>query len=88
MHIVSWLKKTFLFAIYEFQQDGAASHEAKKTQQFLKENKANFCTKDFWPSSCIDLNPLDHSIWNVVESRASKKPHSILRSLKSSITRA
>ena len=71
-----------------FQQYKTLSHEAKKTQQFLKNNMGTFWPKDFWPSSSPDLNPLDYSIWSVVESKLCKKTHSSPKSLKLSITRA
>ena len=36
--MVPWHQKTFPDRNYMFQQDGAPSHGARKTQQFLKDN--------------------------------------------------
>ena len=34
------------------------------------------CTKkDEWPPSSPDLNPLDFSIWSILEANVNKTPH-------------
>lgn len=48
---------------YCFQQDGAPAHTAKTVQQRCDENLTDFITKDEWPPSSPDLNPLDFSTW-------------------------
>lgn len=46
-----------------FQQDGAPSHTAKIVQAWCTENLPDFISKDEWPPSSPDLNPLDFCIW-------------------------
>ena len=46
-----------------FQQDGATSHTANKTQRFLMTENINFIKKNEWPPMSPDLNPMDYAIW-------------------------
>ena len=46
-----------------FQQDGAPSHAAKSTQQWLAAHCPDFINKDAWPPNSLDLNPLDYHVW-------------------------
>ena len=43
--------------------------------------------RSFWPPSSPDANPLDYSIWSVIEAKACATPHPNLTELKASITR-
>ena len=45
-----------------------------------------FISKEEWPSS-PDLNPLDYSIWGILQTRACAKPHKSLKSLQSALVR-
>lgn len=87
-HVVPWLKDNFPRNDYVFQQDGAPWHAAKTTQRFLKDNMRNFWSKEMWPPSSPDLNPLDYSIWGVMNSKACAKSHRNLADLRASILRA
>ena len=50
---------------YYFIQDGAPSHTANITQEYLKENFGRrFIRKDQWPPNSPDCNPLDYFFWN------------------------
>jgi transposase len=73
--LVPWLRKTFPEGNYVFQQDSAPAHASKKTQEWLRANVAEFWDKNVWPSNSPDLNPLDFSIWSVVESKACQTSH-------------
>ena len=86
--VLPWLKKTFPLNNYEFQQDGAPAHTSKRTQEWLAANLAGFWEKTLWPPSSPDLNPLDFSIWSVVESKACKTSHNNVASLKISVAKA
>ena len=44
---------------YIWQQDGAPAHTAKKVQDWCEANLILFWSKDVWPPSSPDLNPLD-----------------------------
>ncbi|KAI6646352.1 hypothetical protein LOD99_9223 [Oopsacas minuta] len=70
-----------------FQQDGAPAHTANSTQEWLRTNIPDFISKVEWPSSSPDLNPLDFSMWSILESSACSKSHNSIESLKQSLTR-
>ena len=54
-----------------FQQDGAPSHAALQTQDFLVRNCPEFIKKDEWPPNSPDLNPLDYHVWGEMVKRYS-----------------
>jgi len=85
--VVPWLKKTYPNGNYIWQQDGAPAHTSKKTQDWLRANMANFWDKTTWPPSSPDLNPLDFSVWGVVESKACMTSHASIDTLKTSIVK-
>ncbi|GFV98597.1 hypothetical protein TNCV_1452831 [Trichonephila clavipes] len=51
--------------------------------------QANFpdISSEEWPLYSPDLNPMDYSVWSVLESRICTKPHKTLDSLKQSLLR-
>ena len=46
----------------------------------------NFISAD-WPPYSPDLNPMDYSIWSILEGRACAKPHKNLEALKQPLQR-
>jgi hypothetical protein len=58
---------------YCFQQDGAPSHTANIVQRWCEDNLTDFITKDEWPPSSPDLNPLDFSIWGYILRQLKNK---------------
>ena len=70
-----------------FQQDGAPAHTANKTQKWLQENVPDFLSKDEWPPSSPDLNPMDFCVWSVLESNACAKAHRSVEALKLTLER-
>ena len=68
-----------------FQQDGAPAHTSKVTQAWLSTNIPDFIVKQEWPPSSPDLNPMDYSIWSILESKACARSHSNIKSLKESL---
>ena len=70
-----------------FQQDGAPAHTSNSTQGCLRENIPDFIRKEEWPPYSPYLNPMDYSMWGILESRACSKPHKNILSLKSSLCR-
>uniref|UniRef100_A0A915DAQ7 Transposase n=1 Tax=Ditylenchus dipsaci TaxID=166011 RepID=A0A915DAQ7_9BILA len=77
-----WAEEFFGEEQWTFQQDGAPMHTATLTQDWLRRNFPNFIDKNEWPPRSPDLNPLDFSIWSILEDRVCIKPHSNLESLK------
>uniref|UniRef100_A0A914E349 Tc1-like transposase DDE domain-containing protein n=1 Tax=Acrobeloides nanus TaxID=290746 RepID=A0A914E349_9BILA len=81
---------------WTFQQDSAPSHASvnynKKfkvpTQTWLKDHFSDFIKKDEWPASSPDLNPLDYSIWSLLEADVNAEEHNSVESLKNAISEA
>ena len=70
-----------------FQQDSAPAHKAKISQDWCSDNLADFITSTQWPPSSPDLNPLDYSIWGVLEARVNATRHKSVESLKAKLTK-
>ena len=66
-----------------FQQDGAPAHTSNSTQSWLRNNISDFVTKEEWPP--YSLNPMDYSIWSILESKACAKSHTSIQSLKTTL---
>ena len=79
-------EKMFNIQPFVFQQDGAPAHTARTTQQWLQNNIPHFISKEEWPPSSPDLNPLDFSLWSILESNTCAKCHKNIESLKKSLT--
>ena len=41
-----------------------------------------------WPPNSPDLNPLDYSIWSILEAKACAKPYKAIESLKRALIKA
>ena len=61
--------KALLPSGFVFQQDGAPSHTAKVTQDFIAGNFTEFIGKEEWPPNSPDLNPLDYHVWGALLER-------------------
>lgn len=53
---------------YVFQQDGAPSHTSRSTRMFLFEQCPDYIEPEMWPPNSPDLNPVDYSIWGILEA--------------------
>ncbi|VDL81638.1 unnamed protein product [Nippostrongylus brasiliensis] len=76
------------FGPYVFQQDSAPAHKAKSVQKWCKDNLHDFVSAEEWPPYSPDLNPMDYSIWSVLEAKACATPHRSLDCLKESLIKA
>ena len=74
--------KMFNGGPFVFQQDGAPAHTSNATQGWLRENISDFVSKEDWPPYSPDLNPMDYSIWSILETKASVNSHTSIESLK------
>ena len=71
--VVKDLSKTmFNKEPFLFQQDSAPAHTSNISQNWLRENIPDFITKEEWPPSSPDLNPMDFSIWSILEKMLCK----------------
>ncbi|KAI6648777.1 MhmaT1 transposase [Oopsacas minuta] len=86
--VIQDLSKTmFSGKPFVFQQDGAPAHTSNATQAWLRSNNPDFIQKEEWPPYSPDLNPMDYSIWSILETRACLKSHTNIDSLKKSLCR-
>lgn len=81
-HLLPEALKLFGNDYFCFQQDGAPSHTAKTVQDWCEENLTDFISKDEWPPSSPDLNPLDFCIWSYMQNRLDVKKISTSEGLK------
>ncbi len=55
------------------------------TQTWIQRKIPSFISKELWPARSPDLNPLDFSIWSILEAKVSACPHSSLDALKAKL---
>lgn len=73
---------------WTFQQDSAPAHAAKTNQDWCRDRFPDFISKTEWPPYSPDLNPLDYSVWSVLEAKVSAKRHNNPEQLKRSLMAA
>lgn len=83
-----WARQHFKNRSWTLQQDWAPAHSAKSTILLCKELFSDVWDKDVWPPNSPDLNPLDYSIWSILESRACATRHASVDSLKAALKKA
>jgi inhibitor of nuclear factor kappa-B kinase subunit alpha len=86
--LLPWAQEHFGEEDWTFQQDSAPAHRARQTQDWIRLNFPNFITSQKWPPYSPDLNPMDYSIWSILESKACAKPHQSIGALKRSLKKA
>jgi len=52
---------------FVFMQDSAPSHRARATQNFLRDNTPDFISSQQRTPHSPDLNPLDYSVWDILQ---------------------
>jgi hypothetical protein len=80
-----WLFVTHPKGNYMFQQDRAPAHTANSTQRFLENNMSVQWSKDVWLPYSPDLNPLDYSIWGILQTKVNATAHKNMKSLRCTI---
>ena len=82
-----WASAHFGNRDWIFQQDSAPAHKAREVQNWCQANFPGFITSQEWPPYSPDLNPLDFSVWAILEARACAMPHKNLDSLRQALLR-
>jgi len=54
---------------YIFQQDSAPAHQARDTMEFLEREMPQFTSPLLWPPNLPDLNPVDYSMWSILQEK-------------------
>ena len=70
---------------WTLQQDFAPSHGSKFTQSWIQRKIPSFINKENWPARSPDLNPLDYSIWSILENKVCSTPHPTVEALKAKL---
>lgn len=70
---------------YVFHQDSAPSHAAKKTLQYLKEQKVVFIPPEKWLPNSPDAAPCNFFLWGCLKNRVNKRKVKTLSGLKKAI---
>ncbi|KAK0417925.1 hypothetical protein QR680_013281 [Steinernema hermaphroditum] len=86
--VIPWAQENAENIEWSLQQDWAPAHGAKKTLQWCEANLPSFWSKDVWPSNSPDLNPLDFSVWGIMEQKACAVKHKSVGSLKRALEKA
>ena len=86
--LLPWSQQHFQGTHWTFQQDSAPCHTAGQVQQWMRTHFPDFIPPTLWPPYSPDLNPLDYSIWSILEQKACCKQHTSLQSLKRALTKA
>lgn len=58
---------------YVFQQDGAPAHRARETIALLQRETPDFIHPEMWPPNSPDINPVDYSIWGILQERVYRR---------------
>ena len=83
-----WMETVASGRPYIFQQDGAPAHTSHLVQNWLSDNVDAFWSKECWPPSSPDLNPLDYYVWGVIERVSNKSRHPNVATLQANIEAA
>jgi AraC-like DNA-binding protein len=58
---------------WTLQQDGAPSHTAKNTMEYLRRENISFIEPDMWPPNSPDLNPVDYAVWGALQQMVYRR---------------
>jgi hypothetical protein len=83
-----WARHHFKDRPWTLQQDWAPAYSARSTMALCKELFPAVWDKDVWPSNSPDLNPLDYSVWSILETKACATQHASVDSLKKALKKA
>ena len=83
--LMPWCKSLYGDDNWTLQQEGATSHTAHATQAWYENKCPTLISKEEWPPSSPDLNPLDFSLWSILESEACSNPSPSIEALKSKL---
>lgn len=83
-----WAQNHFKNKPWTLQQDWAPAHSAKSSIKICKELFSNIWEKDIWPPNSPDLNPMDYSVWSILETKVCSKRYATVEQLKNALLKA
>ena len=69
-------------SFFVFQHDGAPAHWARDTITFLEQQTPDFIPPTLWPPNSPDLNPVDYSVWSVLQEKVYRSKIADIDELK------
>ena len=60
--------------MFLFQQDSVPAHRARDTVELLRRETPQFISPNMWPANSPELNPVDYSIWGMLQERVYRVP--------------
>ena len=66
-------------------QDGATSHTSRTSQDLCREIFKDLIAKDEWTATSPDLNPMDYSVWGLMEEKLADKRFRSIAGLKNAL---
>ncbi|KAF2361411.1 hypothetical protein FHG87_007834 [Trinorchestia longiramus] len=85
--LLPWATEHFQGSSWSLEQDSSPSLGSNVTQTWIQRNISSFISRDVWPVKSPDFNPLDFSIWSILETRVLATPHTSLEFLKAKLQR-
>ena len=82
------MKNHFKNKEFTFQQDDAPSYASNRTQEWCRDNFPRFWSKELRPPSSPNFNPMDFSVWSMLETEACHSPHKTVEALEVSLVKA
>jgi len=67
---------------FVFQQDSIAAHRARDTITFLKQQMPDFISPILWPPILPDLDPVNYSVWSVLQENVYRSKIADIDELK------
>uniref|UniRef100_A0A8R1IQT9 HTH luxR-type domain-containing protein n=1 Tax=Caenorhabditis japonica TaxID=281687 RepID=A0A8R1IQT9_CAEJA len=84
-NLLPWVTQHFAGGPYILQQDWAPSHGSRSTLAVLEAHFPGFLDKNLWPASSPDLNPMDFSVWGMLEGKIAGKVFATVDDLKAAL---
>uniref|UniRef100_A0A8R1DTC7 Tc1-like transposase DDE domain-containing protein n=1 Tax=Caenorhabditis japonica TaxID=281687 RepID=A0A8R1DTC7_CAEJA len=87
-NMLPWASQHFVGRPFILQQDWAPSHGAKSTKVVLDTHFPEYLEKDLWRARSPDLNPMDFSVWGLLESKISGSSYNSGDALEAALQKA
>jgi hypothetical protein len=73
--VLPWIKTVAGDRPWVWPQDRAPCHVSNRSIKWLKDHCYDLVSKDCWPPSSLELNPLDYFVWGYLETHINRRAH-------------